>query len=723
MQKPKSKKGKSKIHKVMHEFKHGELHSGSKKGPQVRNRKQAIAIALSEAKKSAVLVFNLSKAKVEVPKEEVAHRDSMRRKVGMIRKIISHHGYKEYTDRGVDSMSHTKNSFSELHVHPDTGHSITFGTGRPSGKEPALQWHSYAPNNKVINHSSNRMRDWQYPLHELDSHLAEIHGSPTLAKKSIQLVFDLNKARSQEDHLKHIHTMRAVMADKSAHPGEKANASRISSEIMQRHGITEQHIKDYTAKRYAEDNPRPQRSTAQSQQARPAPVSRYRPPKIYEQSEFRQKRGIHGVLKHHGYELGDKENKYNDLKSGFQIYHHPEGHEVEVDHTGMKSIFKHRPAMRWTLQPKNHLYDSSKGFKVSHPNWDGANRAELGNAEKANTIHKLDAHLSKIHGTTPKYGRSMRFYNKSQILVFDLNKAGSGYSPPTRMIIDTSPKQRDVRIKQAEAIRELVTSPEHGFVPHKATKEEGSTRSMEYDPHKYIYSSTHRYTNPDTNHKITVHIPHGSGPKGKILEWTHTANGRNKRGSTLSTLAAHLGGRLTHGGHQTPANKSFNDFSDKGKLSPDAKKRIRTRDRQIKVAEGYRKTTESAGYEPIKHPMFEKDSVQSTEYARGDGENIHQLGIYPPTKPAMEGRRNGTAWNHSVMESNEGTAMTPGRGHGNLVRHLKKVHPNKSNTIKSVKPLCSLCKGKHLVRVVFKSDGYEEEALRACPICHNIKEI
>lgn len=41
-----------KIEKVMHEFKTGKLHSGSKKGPLVTNRKQAIAIALSEAGKS-----------------------------------------------------------------------------------------------------------------------------------------------------------------------------------------------------------------------------------------------------------------------------------------------------------------------------------------------------------------------------------------------------------------------------------------------------------------------------------------------------------------------------------------------------------------------------------------------------------------------------------------------------------------------------------------------
>ena len=41
----------SKVQKVMHEFKGGKLHSGSKSGPKVKSRKQAIAIALSEARK------------------------------------------------------------------------------------------------------------------------------------------------------------------------------------------------------------------------------------------------------------------------------------------------------------------------------------------------------------------------------------------------------------------------------------------------------------------------------------------------------------------------------------------------------------------------------------------------------------------------------------------------------------------------------------------------
>jgi hypothetical protein len=48
----KETKSQAKVHKVMHEFKVGTLHTGKPgpgKGPTVKNRKQAIAIALSEA--------------------------------------------------------------------------------------------------------------------------------------------------------------------------------------------------------------------------------------------------------------------------------------------------------------------------------------------------------------------------------------------------------------------------------------------------------------------------------------------------------------------------------------------------------------------------------------------------------------------------------------------------------------------------------------------------
>lgn len=50
MIKPMAKGGQAKVGKVMREYKAGELHSGSKTGPVVKNLKQAIAIALSEAR-------------------------------------------------------------------------------------------------------------------------------------------------------------------------------------------------------------------------------------------------------------------------------------------------------------------------------------------------------------------------------------------------------------------------------------------------------------------------------------------------------------------------------------------------------------------------------------------------------------------------------------------------------------------------------------------------
>jgi hypothetical protein len=48
----KKTKAEKKISKVIREYKAGKLHSGSKKGPEVTNPKQAIAIALSEAGKA-----------------------------------------------------------------------------------------------------------------------------------------------------------------------------------------------------------------------------------------------------------------------------------------------------------------------------------------------------------------------------------------------------------------------------------------------------------------------------------------------------------------------------------------------------------------------------------------------------------------------------------------------------------------------------------------------
>ena len=50
--KEKRKPRLDKVRKVMQEFNEDKLHSGSKKGPMVKSKDQAIAIGLSEAGKS-----------------------------------------------------------------------------------------------------------------------------------------------------------------------------------------------------------------------------------------------------------------------------------------------------------------------------------------------------------------------------------------------------------------------------------------------------------------------------------------------------------------------------------------------------------------------------------------------------------------------------------------------------------------------------------------------
>lgn len=42
---------KDKVEKTMHEFKAGTLRSGSRSGPKVKNRKQAVAIAMNQARR------------------------------------------------------------------------------------------------------------------------------------------------------------------------------------------------------------------------------------------------------------------------------------------------------------------------------------------------------------------------------------------------------------------------------------------------------------------------------------------------------------------------------------------------------------------------------------------------------------------------------------------------------------------------------------------------
>lgn len=67
-------KGAAKISKVMGEFKRGELHSGSKEGPKVASRKQATAIALSEARDAGAKFNGGGRVKKGMPAEGVSSR-------------------------------------------------------------------------------------------------------------------------------------------------------------------------------------------------------------------------------------------------------------------------------------------------------------------------------------------------------------------------------------------------------------------------------------------------------------------------------------------------------------------------------------------------------------------------------------------------------------------------------------------------------------------------
>lgn len=68
-----SKKAQSKVKKVMHEYKHGSLKSGKKgKAGKVKSRKQAVAIGLSEARKSGAKVPPKKKSAVKRTRKKSA---------------------------------------------------------------------------------------------------------------------------------------------------------------------------------------------------------------------------------------------------------------------------------------------------------------------------------------------------------------------------------------------------------------------------------------------------------------------------------------------------------------------------------------------------------------------------------------------------------------------------------------------------------------------------
>lgn len=73
-----SSKGKRKVHKVMKEQKEGKLKSGS--GKKVTSRKQAVAIALSEARKAGAKIPKKGASKKATKKQGAAKRKTAERK-------------------------------------------------------------------------------------------------------------------------------------------------------------------------------------------------------------------------------------------------------------------------------------------------------------------------------------------------------------------------------------------------------------------------------------------------------------------------------------------------------------------------------------------------------------------------------------------------------------------------------------------------------------------
>jgi hypothetical protein len=66
--------GERKIGRVMEEFTKGKLHSGSKEGPKVKSTKQAVAIALNEARAAGAKIPRVKKARGGMINEGISTR-------------------------------------------------------------------------------------------------------------------------------------------------------------------------------------------------------------------------------------------------------------------------------------------------------------------------------------------------------------------------------------------------------------------------------------------------------------------------------------------------------------------------------------------------------------------------------------------------------------------------------------------------------------------------
>ena len=135
-----SAKAGAKIAKVMGEFKRGELHSGSKEGPKVKNPKQAMAIALSEAGKSKMPMKKGSGGDVKMPSpaESAASGNRMAEMEAKEERFMARRapGVGSKTEREMREMKKRVPATSREPMLPPVGESVKSGN-RMSAQEGA----------------------------------------------------------------------------------------------------------------------------------------------------------------------------------------------------------------------------------------------------------------------------------------------------------------------------------------------------------------------------------------------------------------------------------------------------------------------------------------------------------------------------------------------------------------------------------------------------------
>jgi hypothetical protein len=135
-----SAKAGAKIAKVMGEFKKGDLHSGSKEGPKVKNPKQAMAIALSEAGKSKMPMKKGSGGDVKMPSpaESAASGNRMAEMEAKEERFMARRapGMGSKTEREMREMKKRVPATSREPMLPPVGESVRSGN-RMSAQEGA----------------------------------------------------------------------------------------------------------------------------------------------------------------------------------------------------------------------------------------------------------------------------------------------------------------------------------------------------------------------------------------------------------------------------------------------------------------------------------------------------------------------------------------------------------------------------------------------------------